>query len=468
MGPAEPGSEQNPEDRRRADDKTAWVPPCRDKKSVTCSDTTSVPHRERQPEVTLRGDEVRGAAENCGDQEIVVNADAHGRARRPAYEPQWRAIRQPSAVVDGGGHPERVTTIGRDRELVDRRASLACTPPGGIVPLDADPGHRRIGETGRVQRARPGPDWSQTTVLVTGATGFLGQHVTARLVTAGAQVVGTTRRPRFDRDGVRWAVVDLNDADELCAAVDETRPDVVFHLGGYVSAAVDPAVVVPTFTTLLTSSVGLLTAADQGRMGRLVLIGSVDEPRTGTTPMSPYGAAKAAVRSYARLYASAFATPVVIARLTDVYGPGQASSKLLPHVADAVLRGDRPRLSNCERRTDWIYVDDVVEGLLAAARDAPPGAEIDLGSGIVRQDREVVRGLIAALGSSIEPVWGALPDRAVEQNRAADVDQARLLLGWSARVTLTDGLRRTAAAARERRITTDDGSQIAADPSFQA
>lgn len=302
-------------------------------------------------------------------------------------------------------------------------------------------------------------------MFVTGATGFLGRHAVARLVAAGARVIGTARRPRADRDGVRWAVVDLNDADELCAAVDETRPDVVLHFGGYVSAAIDPAVVVPTFTTLLTSSVALLTAADQGRMGRLVLIGSVDEPRNGRAPISPYGAAKAAVRSYAQLYANAFATPVVIVRPADVYGPGQARSKLLPHVADAVLRGQRPQLSSCQRRADWVYVDDVVEGLLAAARDAPAGAEIDLGSGVLRPDRDVVQGLIAALGSSIEPAWGALPDRAVEQDRMADVDEAGRLLGWSARTTLADGLRRTAAAARQQRSATVEHLHAGADPS---
>ena len=104
-------------------------------------------------------------------------------------------------------------------------------------------------------------------------------------------------------------MVDLNDADELCAAVDETRPDVVLHFGGYVSAAIDPAVVVPTFTTLLTSSVALLTAADQGRMGRLVLIGSVDEPRNGRAPISPYGAAKAGLNHMTR-------------SLAEEWGPG--------------------------------------------------------------------------------------------------------------------------------------------------
>lgn len=177
-------------------------------------------------------------------------------------------------------------------------------------------------------------------------------------------MVGTTRRPRVDRDGVRWAVVELNDADELCAAVDETRPDAVFHVGGYVSAAVDPAVVVPTFSTLLI-------AADQGPMGRLVLIGSMDEPRNGRAPISPYGAAKAAVRSYAQLYSNAFATPTVIVRPTDVYGPGQARSKLLCHVADAVPRGHRPQLSSRQRHADWVYVDDVVEDC-SLQRGMPP------------------------------------------------------------------------------------------------
>jgi UDP-glucose 4-epimerase len=164
--------------------------------------------------------------------------------------------------------------------------------------------------------------------------------------------------------------------------------------------------VLPTFGTLLASSVALLSAVQDGDVGRLVLVGSTDEPCAGGTPASPYSAAKAAMTAYAKLYAEAFAAPVVCVRPSETFGPGQAPTKLLPYAAAAVLRGERPRLTSGTRRGDWIYVDDVVDGLLAAARDAPDGAEVDLGTGRLRSNREVVEGLLAALGTDVRPLWG--------------------------------------------------------------
>lgn len=202
---------------------------------------------------------------------------------------------------------------------------------------------------------------------------------------------------------------------ETAAAV---RPETVFHLGGRVSGAVDPALVAPTFRSLLASSVALLAAAEAGRIGRLVLIGSTDEPHGDEVPASPYGAAKGAVTSYSRMFADAFATPVVIVRPAETFGPGQAAGKLLPYAAACALRGEAPRLSSGRRRGDWVFVDDVVDGLLRA------------------------------LGSDVEPSWGALPDRPAEPEHVADVEHTARVIGWRAHTPLEEGLRRVGDAAR--------------------
>lgn len=294
-----------------------------------------------------------------------------------------------------------------------------------------------------------GEDWAGDRVLVTGASGFLGGHVAARLLARGATVHATTRnRAPAGSDDVRWSVLDLADGDAVAETVDAVRPDTVFHLGGRVSGAVDPGLVAPTFQSLLASSVTLLAAAQAGRIGRLVLVGSTDEPHGDEVPASPYGAAKGAVTSYARMFAAAFATPVVIVRPAETFGPGQAGGKLLPYAAACALRGEAPQLSSGRRRGDWVYVDDVVDGMLSAAREAPDGAELDLGTGVLRSNREIVDGLLRVLGTDVAPAWGALPDRPAEPEHVADVEHTARVLGWRARIPLEEGLRRTAQAAR--------------------
>jgi len=127
-----------------------------------------------------------------------------------------------------------------------------------------------------------------------------------------------------------------------------------------------------------------------------------------------------------------------------VYGPGQRAHKLLPYVILALLRGEAPRLASGRRGVDWIYVDDVLEGMSAAM--LAPGAEgstFDLGTGALVSIREAVELVVELIGTKVEPLFGALPDRPVEQERVADVATASEKLGWKARTSLKDGLSRT-------------------------
>jgi nucleoside-diphosphate-sugar epimerase len=139
-----------------------------------------------------------------------------------------------------------------------------------------------------------------------------------------------------------------------------------------------------------------------------------------------------------------YATPVVIARPFMTYGPGQRPDKLVPYVIRSLLRGEVPKLSSGRRMVDWIYVDDMVRGLLLAGSLADiDGEEFDLGSGRLVSVREVVERLVRATGSTVAPQFGALPDRLYEVERRADAASARVRLGWEAAVSLEDGLERT-------------------------
>ena len=162
-------------------------------------------------------------------------------------------------------------------------------------------------------------------------------------------------------------------------------------------------------------------------------------------PASPYAAAKQGASAYARMFHALYGTPVVTARVFMVYGPGQRDlAKLGPYVALSLQRGERPSLSSGERPVDWVYVDDVVEGLLALA--LTPGIEgrrLDLGSGELVTVRGVAERLAELAGEGAELGIGERPDRPMEPVRRADVETTRELTGWTPRVALDDGLART-------------------------
>jgi nucleoside-diphosphate-sugar epimerase len=290
------------------------------------------------------------------------------------------------------------------------------------------------------------PDLSGRSVLLTGAAGFIGSHLLRRLLAAGATVHATSREVRpIGEPALHWHQIDLTNE----AAVDEmvrlTKPHLIFHLASHVAGARDLALVLPTFHANLASTLYLLTAAAKVGCERLVLTGSLEEPEDQTPPASPYAAAKAAAASYARMFHLLYGTPVVLARLFMVYGPAQRDvRKLVPYVILSLLQGGEVKLSSGVRPVDWVYVDDVVEGLLRlAVTEGVEGRRIDLGSGRLVTVREVVEKLYGLLAPGAELELGGLPDRPHEQVRAADVEATEDLLGWRPRVGLEKGLRAT-------------------------
>jgi nucleoside-diphosphate-sugar epimerase len=286
-------------------------------------------------------------------------------------------------------------------------------------------------------------------VLVTGARGFIGHHLVRRLASGGAQVHAISRRGPAETGDVTWWQLDLHDPNATERLVRSVRPDVVFHLASTVTGARDLDVVLPTIRNNLVSTVNLLTAAAAATpRPRVVLAGSVEEPRTDdliATPSSPYAAAKWACSTYARMFQKLWDLPIIILRIAMVYGPGQRDlTKLVPYVIGSLYRQRAPQLTDGTRHIDWIYVDDVVEAFLAAAcSEQAAGHAIDIGWGTSISIRETVHLLAGLVGSSVQPEFGALAQRQQDTSRISDPAAAKELLGWSASTQLLDGLTTT-------------------------
>ncbi|MPY82663.1 MAG: NAD-dependent epimerase/dehydratase family protein [Actinophytocola sp.] len=289
-------------------------------------------------------------------------------------------------------------------------------------------------------------------VLVTGASGFLGTHLVRRLAVLGAETHAVSRRAA--PPDPRWTAhtADLSDPDATAEVVRSVRPDVVCHLAGEVTGARGVDAVPPTLTNNVTSTVNLLHAATLTGAPRIVLAGSMEEPRPGERASSPYALSKSIAARYGELFGDLWSVPVVRLRIAMAYGPGQSDErKLIPHVVTSLLRGVEPELTSGTRQIDWVYVDDVVDAFVAAASvpDAV-GTAIDIGSGValdIHTTVELLRGLV---GTDLEPRFGALPDRPLDSARIANLSTARDVLGWRPSVRLADGLNRTVTWYRER------------------
>ncbi|WP_043631016.1 NAD-dependent epimerase/dehydratase family protein [Nonomuraea candida] len=300
-------------------------------------------------------------------------------------------------------------------------------------------------------------DWTGRRALVTGASGFIGGHLAARLAALGAEVHAVSRGPATGNsatgapatgDGaMRRHRVDLRDQEATAGLLRAVAPDVVFHLASEVNGARDAELVPVTLAGNLQTTVNLLTAAVRHGC-RMVLAGSIEEPRPGNghaAAPSPYAMAKHAAAGYADLYRRLWDLPCTVLRPSMVYGPAQRdTAKLVPYVTLALLRGEEPRLTSGAKVADWVYVDDVVAAFVAAAgSDRAVGQSFDVGTGLGTSARELVELLYELAGHPGEPPFGAVADRALDITQVADTGPALDLIGWRATVPLAEGLRRT-------------------------
>jgi nucleoside-diphosphate-sugar epimerase len=286
-------------------------------------------------------------------------------------------------------------------------------------------------------------------VLVTGASGFIGTHLCNKLFNSGAEIHGVSRIEHSDdENNICWWQGDMADIKIARRILSDIKPDIIFHLASHVAGSRSLELVLPTFHSNLTTTVNILNVATDLMCSKIIITGSLEEPEPGdpgAIPSSPYAVAKWAGSAYARMFHALYKTPVVLARLFMVYGPGQKDlRKLVPYVTLALLRKEVPELSSGQRLVDWIYVEDVVDGLIAIAQASNgEGCTVDLGSGSLVPIRTVVQLIASMVDSEVVPAFGALPDRPMEQVKVAHTEKTYSLIGWKPETSLEKGLERT-------------------------
>jgi len=241
--------------------------------------------------------------------------------------------------------------------------------------------------------------WSERRVLVTGASGFLGKHLVERLRMLGATVHGTHRSGEPPSEPITWWRCCLDNAEETRTLVRQIGPDIIFHLASHVTTRRDPEMVSAAWNHTAGTAVNILCAAAESGIPRTILVSSAEVsllPQTRTP--APYTVAKKAAELVAELYRNTYGLPVLIARPTLIYGPGQSADKLVPYIIQSLLQNRLPRLKNSFRRCDLLFVDDAVSGLLRLAEYQGNNHVWELASGTVVTLGELAQRIASHLG----------------------------------------------------------------------
>ena len=239
----------------------------------------------------------------------------------------------------------------------------------------------------------------------------------------------------------------FEDFEQAKKILEGIQPDIIYHLSGEVTASTDIKLVQPTFHSLVTSTVNILSLATKFNCERVLLTGSCTEPvELESAAGSPYAAAKCATRTYGKMFWQCYQTPVVIVRPFVGYGPGQASGKLIPYVINSFFKKESPHLTSGKWSSDWIFIDDIIEGMiLSTVTPQIEGCTLDFGTGVLTTVKDVVLIIKEIIGYEVEPLFGTLADRDNEFVRLARVEETFDKLKWEAKISLHEGLLKTVA-----------------------
>ncbi|MDD2694867.1 MAG: NAD-dependent epimerase/dehydratase family protein, partial [Anaerolineales bacterium] len=293
--------------------------------------------------------------------------------------------------------------------------------------------------------------------LITGAAGFLGSALANQLAREGHQVRGlddlSTGDPKALSPDVHFTRGDVNDRPKLWTLLQEV--DCVYHLAARVS--VPESVLYPREYNAVNvgGTVSLMEAMRDVGVGRVVFISSGavygdqgEQPlRVAATPnpRSPYAVSKLAAEYYVRTIGDLWGIETVCLRVFNAFGPGQrlpaSHPPVIPNFLRQAVRGGTLVVhGNGEQTRDYVYVDDVVRAMVAAAT-APNISHsiLNIGSGAETRVRELVRLVLEVTGSHSEVVYNPQTDPGVSR-MCADLSLAREKLGYRPRVSLVEGL----------------------------
>ncbi|HXF86146.1 MAG TPA: NAD-dependent epimerase/dehydratase family protein [Anaerolineales bacterium] len=296
--------------------------------------------------------------------------------------------------------------------------------------------------------------------LITGAAGFLGSSLANYLAREGHQVRGlddlSTGDPKALAPDVHFTRGDVNDRPKLWTLLQEV--DVVYHLAARVS--VPESVLYPRDYNAVNvgGTVALMEAIRDVGVRRVVLASSgavygeiAEQPLKETAtpnPRSPYAVSKLAAEYYVRTIGRLWGIETVSLRIFNAYGPGQhlppSHPPVVPHFLKQALRGGTLVVHGDGNQTrDYVYVDDVVSALVAAAT-APNinGLVINVGSGTETSVRDLIKAVLEVTGSKAEVIYNSQTSGGVSRMRA-DLTLAREKLGYRPSIKLEEGLRLT-------------------------
>lgn len=305
-------------------------------------------------------------------------------------------------------------------------------------------------------------------VLITGSEGFIGSHLTERLVELGAEVTALVQYNSFNnwgwidtfdekiKNSINVITGDIREYDNVKRMV--KGQDVVFHLAALIAIPYSYLSPMAYVRTNVEGTTNILEACRNYDIQKIVhtstsetygtaLYVPIDEkhPIQG---QSPYSASKIAADKMAESFYRSFGTPVAVIRPFNTYGPRQSARAVIPTIISQILSGKREiRLGSLTPTRDFNYVKDTVEAFISVAEsDKTIGQVVNVGSNHEISIGDLANKIIEIIGEDVNIICDEerfRPEKSEVNRLWADNKKIKELTGWQPKYTLDEGLKET-------------------------
>jgi UDP-glucose 4-epimerase len=301
------------------------------------------------------------------------------------------------------------------------------------------------------------PSQRTPSVIVLGGGGFIGTNLCRRLAASGARVRAFGRRCLFPAElgGAEWYQGDFTDAAALASAMETF--DVVVHLVNNTTPQGANLDMAGDLQKNVVPSLALFDLCRHLGVSRLVFISSggtvygvpqqIPTPETAPTdPITAYGISKLAIEKYLALYEHLYGFDFRVLRVANPFGPYQIPIKSQGIIATLILRALRGESieiwGDGSVVRDFIFIDDVVDALIAAANDSSTARTFNIGSGEGRSVRDVIASVENILEKKLSMRWQQARPVDIPTSTLA-IERASRIMGWKPKTKFEDGLTRT-------------------------
>ena len=304
--------------------------------------------------------------------------------------------------------------------------------------------------------------------VVTGASGFLGAALVEGLLKHGHRVLAVVR-PESDLARlsavamrIEFAYASLQDILSISHQVAAYSPDIFFHLawwGGNSKKFVNEA---DQILVNIPGSVDVVHLARQAQAKTFIFYGSGLEygtyniPVRETDPVEPtnlYGAAKLATMQMAETICRFSGIRFCSVRPFWTYGPRDDANRMIPSLIEKLLDKQRPALTAGKQLWDFLFIDDATEAVIRLAQSPNASGVFNMGSGLAVPLGQVAENVRDLIDPSLDLGLGDVPYPSDQiMHLQADVSRLKSFTGWHPSVGLADGLRRTVAWHKSKRV----------------